>query len=234
MLNNSLYLDAGGYHTLPANLQKGLGTDPTGETQIPGMAPYWRIAMVRPVRSSTIEIGTFGLAADTYPGRDQSAGKDQIVDIGIDSQCQTSIERNDITALVSYIYESENWNASQALGNTSNASDALQNLKVTVDYLFDKTYGGMAQYFDISGDNDPLLYSGSRTGSPDSTGFVLQGNYLPFNKGGGPSFWPRSNLKLSVQYTIYNRFDGARTNYDGLGRKASDNNTLYFETWIAF
>jgi hypothetical protein len=234
LLDNTLYLDAGGYHTLPASFQKDVGVDPTGETQIPGVAPYWRVAVTKPVGSGTLEVGTFGLAANTYPGRDQSAGKDQIVDIGIDSQYQISIERNDITALVSYIYENEKWNASQALGNTSNASDALKNLKVTVDYLFDKTYGGMVQYFAINGQSDPLLYSGSQTGSPDSDGFVLQANYLPFNKGGGPSFWPRSNLKLSVQYTYYNRFDGARTNYDGAGANASDNNTLYFEAWVAF
>jgi hypothetical protein len=90
------------------------------------------------------------------------------------------------------------------------------------------------QYFSIDGNSDPLLYSGSLTGSPRSDGVVLQANYLPFNKLGGPSFWPRSNVKLSLQYTIYNRFDGARTNYDGSGRNARDNNTLYAEAWIAF
>jgi hypothetical protein len=234
MFNNSLYFNAGGYHTLPAHIQKELGTDPAGEAQIPGVAPYWRLAIVRPVGSATLEVGTFGLAANTYPGRDQSAGKDQIVDVGVDSQYQTSIGRNDITALLSYVYEDETWSASQALGNTSNPSDVLKNLKVTVDYLFDKTYGGMVQYFSINGDSDASLYSGSQTGSPNSDGFVLQANYLPFNKGGGPSFWPRSNLKLSVQYTFYNNFDGAKTNYDGAGTNARDNNTLYFEAWVAF
>jgi len=234
MFNNFLYLNAGGYHSLPAHIQKELGTDPAGETQIPGVAPYWRVAVVKTIRSSTLEVGTFGLAANTYPGRDQSAGKDQIVDVGVDSQYQTSIGRNDITAIFSYVYEDATWTASQALGNTSNTSDVLKNLKVTVDYLFDKTYGGMVQYFSVNGDSDAALYSGSQTGSPDSDGFVLQANYLPFNKGGGPSFWPRSNLKLSAQYTIYNRFDGARTNYDGAGANARDNNTLYFEAWIVF
>ncbi|HEV2949606.1 MAG TPA: hypothetical protein VGX70_19670 [Gemmataceae bacterium] len=234
MYNNSVYFNAGGYHTLPASFQNEFGTKPAGESQIPGVAPYWRLAIVRPVGSATLEVGTFGLAANTYPGRDPSAGKDQIVDVGIDSQYQTSIGRNDITALFSYVYEDETWNASQALGNTSNPSDVLKNAKVTVDYLFDKTYGGMVQYFSTSGDSDASLYSGSRTGSPDSDGFVLQANYLPFNKGGGPSFWPRSNLKLSVQYTFYNNFDGAKTNYDGAGANARDNNTLYFEAWIVF
>ena len=32
----------------------------------------------------------------------------------------------------------------------------------------------------------------------------------------------------------YDKFDGARKNYDGAGRNARDNNTLYLETWIAF
>jgi len=37
-----------------------------------------------------------------------------------------------------------------------------------------------------------------------------------------------------LQYTVYNRFDGARTNYDGAGSNARANNTLYAEAWIAF
>jgi hypothetical protein len=59
-------------------------------------------------------------------------------------------------------------------------------------------------------------------------------SYLPFNKGGGPAFWPRSNVKFSLQYVAYNRFNGARTNYDGAGSNARDNNTLYLECWIVF
>ena len=43
-------------------------------------------------------------------------------------------------------------------------------------------------------------------------GYVLQANYLPLNKGTGPAFWPRSNVKLSLQYVIYNRFDGSKSN----------------------
>jgi hypothetical protein len=117
---------------------------------------------------------------------------------------------------------------------TDNASDHLSNFKATISYLHDKTLGATVQYFLIDGSSDPTLYSGSQTGSPTSDGFILQANYLPFNKGGGPAFWPKSNVKLSVQYTIYNRFDGARTNYDGAGANARDNNTLYLEAWIAF
>jgi hypothetical protein len=180
------------------------------------------------------QFGTFGMAANTYPGRDSSAGKDRILDLGLDSQYQLASGASDITAMISWIHERQTWDASSVLGNTSNASDTLWNLKATVNYLYDKTFGATVQYFTINGSSDPLLYPDSQTGSPASDGFVLQANYLPFNKGGGPSFWPRSNVKLSVQYTIYNRFDGARTNYDGAGANARDHNTLYVEAWIAF
>ncbi len=41
-------------------------------------------------------------------------------------------------------------------------------------------------------------------------------------------------IKSSLQYTIYNKFNGAHSDYDGFGRNASDNNTLYFLIWLAF
>jgi hypothetical protein len=235
MIANSLYLDLGGYRTLGAHFQKSVGVDPEGETQITGLAPYWRFAWEKPAGANgRWELGTFGLAAGTHPGRDNSAGRDRIMDLGLDSEYQNSVGLHDLTVLVSYIYEHQSWDASQTLGNTSNTSDHLWTFKASVDYLYDKTYGVSAQYFVIDGDHDALLYPGSLTGSPASDGFVFQLNYLPLNKRGGPAFWPKSNLKLSLQYTLYNRFDGARTNYDGSGRNARDNNTLYLEAWIVF
>jgi len=41
---------------------------------------------------------------------------------------------------------------------------------------------------------------------------------------------------LSKHYpdaTIYDKFDGASSNYDGAGRNASDNNTLFLFLWAA-
>lgn len=234
MIDSSLYADVGAYRMLGSRYQRALGIDPSGQTQIVGAAPYWRIAYTKPVNDATCEVGLFGLAADTYPGRVSSAGKDNITDVGIDSQIQKPVGRSDITAMVTAIYEHDKWGASQALGNTTSGSDSLTEFKGTLDYLWDKTYGCAAQYFVTNGTSDALAYPTSQTGSPDSNGFILQLNYLPLNKGTGPSFWPRSNVKLSLQYVIYNRFDGSVANVDGAGRSARDNNTLLLEAWIAF
>jgi len=234
MVADSYYVDVGAYRTIGASLQRSLGIDPTGETQVTGLAPYWRLAVDRLVGDAHWEFGTFGLATESYPGRDSSAGTDKITDIGFDTQYQVSRGPHDLTAMLSWIYERQTWDASYALGNTSNTSDTLYSFKATVDYLYDKTYGAAVQYFLVDGSSDATLYSGSQTGSPTSDGFIVQLDYFPFNKGGGPKFWPKSNVKFSLQYVVYNRFNGARTNYDGMGSNAQDNNTLYLEAWIAF
>lgn len=234
MIDSSYYVDVGAYRMLGSRYQRALGVDPTGQTEVTGTAPYWRVAYTRPVNDTTCEIGLYGIAADTYPGRDSSAGKDRIVDIGVDSQIQKSFGANDVTVTATAIRERDTWAASQKLGNTSNGSDSLTEFKGTVDYLRDKTYGCAAQYFVTNGSSDALAYSTSQTGAPNSNGFIFSANYLPMNKGTGPAFWPRCNVKISLQYVVYNRFDGSVTNIDGAGRNASANNTLYFETWIAF
>lgn len=234
MIDSKLYVDLGAYKTLSRRVQRALGVDPSGETQVASPAPYGRIAYTRPASGGTWETGAFGLLATTYPGRDASAGADRITDIGVDSEFQKPYGTDDLTVLVTEIYEREHWNASQALGNTANAADSLNEFKASVDYLVDKTYGLAAQYFTINGSTDALAYADSPDASPNSSGFILEVDYLPFNKGEGPAFWPRSNVKFSVQYTDYNRFDGSRANVDGTGRSAKNNNTLYFQAWIVF
>ena len=226
MLSNSVYLELGGYHSLSAPFQSAVGIDPAGEAEVSGLAPYWRLAYTKSAGTQSFEAGLFGIDANTYPGRDKSAGQDSTFDLGVDAQYQVSSGPHDFTGTLSGIYETDSWDASQRLGNTSNKSDHLWSLKANADYLYDKTFGGAVGVFFTDGSHDPALYSESSTGSPLSDGVILQANYLPFNKGGGPSFWPKSNVKFSAQYIIYDRFNG--------NSHASDNNTLYLEAWIVF
>jgi hypothetical protein len=46
------------------------------------------------------------------------------------------------------------------------------------------------------------------------------------------NLWPALPMtQFALQYTFYSRFNGARHNYDGSGRSAADNNTLYLLLW---
>lgn len=234
MLDNHFYFDLAAYRTLGHRLQHALGVDPTGEARIDGAAPYWRFAYTQPLGGATWEIGVFGLDARTFPGRDASAGADRTTDVGIDSMWQKPAGKHDFVALISAIHEHTRSTASQTLGEATSGSGNLTEFKATADYLWDKTYGLAAQYFTTVGSSDSLAHPTSQTGSPNSSGWIFQANFLPLNKRTGPTFWPRSNLKLSLQYVMYRRFDGAVTNIDGAGRRASDNNTLYLEAWIDF
>jgi hypothetical protein len=45
---------------------------------------------------------------------------------------------------------------------------------------------------------------------------------------------PWMNTRISLQYTMYSKFNGASSNYDGSGRNASANNTLYLQAWLMF
>ena len=235
-INNSIYLDVGVYHTLGSGFQNFMGIDPTDQTQVPGVAPYWRLAYSTRDEAATTfwEFGTSGMVAETYPTRINNSGRDQLVDIGFDTQYQTMFGSNDLLAMLSWTHENQRWNASQVLGLSSNATDDLWKAAATIHFLHEKTYGAAVQYFMIDGSQDAILYSGSDKGSPLSDGVILELNWLPLNKSGGPKFWPRSNLKISVQYVIYNHFNGGRSNYDGLGSRASGNNTLFLSAWIAF
>jgi hypothetical protein len=83
-------------------------------------------------------------------------------------------------------------------------------------------------YFNTTGTTDPLLYpsepiAGSASGSPKSSGGIGE---IDFNA------W--QNTRLGVQYTLYNTFNGASTSYDGAGRNASNNNSLFIFAWLAF
>jgi hypothetical protein len=96
------------------------------------------------------------------------------------------------------------------------------------EFHFGNRYTGTFGWFETSGTSDPLLYpqspvSGSANGNPRSAGVIAN-----------LSYWPWQNLQLAAQYTAYTRFNGGSTNYDGSGRDASGNNTLYLVMRVLF
>ena len=45
---------------------------------------------------------------------------------------------------------------------------------------------------------------------------------------------PWYNTRFIAQYTAYNKFNGGKSNYDGYGRNASDNDQLLLGVWVLF
>jgi hypothetical protein len=121
------------------------------------------------------------------------------------------------------------------IGPASNGRDFLRSFNIKSSYYYEQTYGGTIGYFSTRGSIDPLLYGGNSPTytTPDTAGWIGEVDYMPFNHG-GPGFWPWLNMKIGAQYIYYQRFNGGGTNFDGNGRNARDNNTLFLFDWIAF
>ena len=107
-----------------------------------------------------------------------------------------------------------------------NPNDKLHTFKAKATYYFDRKYGGTLGYFATAGSADAGLYGTNGEGNPakpDNSGYIVELDYVPVQY-----------VRLMLQYTAYTKFNGAATNYDGSGRNARDNNTLFLNVWAAF
>jgi hypothetical protein len=250
--NNLIYLEGTVYRTAGSGITKPLGAGTATEQVVDGAAPYWRLALERRWKNHFLTIGMFGMRADIFPSGLRSGPADRFTDIAFDAQYQymgtlgaehmpgqmqmdggqmAKAGKHIITAHATWIHENQDWRAGFPLGNTANPSDFLNTFRMNLNYYYRihlGDIGGSIGYFSTTGRIDRLLYpsipaDGSRTGSPDSNGFVLELGYRPWNK-----------TKVSLQYIIYDKFNGAHSDYDRSGRNASDNNTLYALVWFMF
>jgi hypothetical protein len=226
-INDLVYAEIAGYRTLSRDTLTRLGVDTEGTSAISNVAPYWRLAVEPNWDNNSLEIGMFGMIANVVPQRMVGFGTDRITDIGFDTQYQYIADTFSITARASYIREIQDLSASQALGLASNNSNNLNSFRVSGTFVWGKNerIAITGAYFNTYGSTDALLYSSSAIGSPDSSGWIAEIAYMPFGMN-SPTIWPWFNARIGLQYTWYDKFNGASTNYDGTGRNASDNNTL--------
>jgi hypothetical protein len=234
--NDSIYAEAGAYGSLSRSTLHSLGIG-ADAGDLSGAAPYWRLAWFKDKRKSAYSLGLFGLAAKLHPDFHSGPTNDYL-DMGVDASYQFLGSRAHIfTVNGSYTHEHQKLNASLAAGDANRSSATLQNINLNASYTYKETYGLRLGLFDTWGDRDTALYApapdgGSRTGKPDSNGLILEADWTPFGK---EDSWaaPWANLRVGLQYTLYNQFNGASSNYDGFGRDASDNNTLFLYLWSA-
>ena len=222
--NNSIYAGVSLYRSSQIGQPQPL--DSTAGNVIKNVAPYWRLAWEHNWNTSgnythSFEVGTFGMTQQVYPGGGTplSGATDRYTDYGVDAQYQLLTPgRSSLTVHGMYIHEKQSLDASLP----SQPDNHLNTFAVSAQYYWWETFGPSIGYFDTTGNSNAALY-GSQTASPDSNGWILQWTYLP-----------AANVQLGAQYTLYNKFDGASSNYDGSGRNASDNDTLYLFAWFLF
>jgi len=182
--------------------------------------------------------------------------------MGVDAQYQYILDPHTVTAQMAFMHQQQRYSMN-ALGEAAppyfaadgvtpvaavNSSDTSNTFRAKVSYVYQAKYGGSLGFFNRTGttntlnqtagydssglitSNDPNLtgitsarVTGNLTGSPAARGLTLE------------AFWiPVQYVRVGAQYTAYNKFNGASSNYDGFGRNASNNNTLFLYLWAAY
>src|SRR5574340_12611 len=220
--NDSIYAEAGAYRTLSASALNRIGID--DERVLDSPATYWRLGFFNDIQKQNWSAGLFGLNAALQPDR-TGGPADKYNDIGADASYQFLGTRRHIgTVNARYTHEDQTRNATFAAGDAAKLKGSLNEFQVNASYYYDQTWGVTAGHFAIHGSSDATLYDTS--GSPDSTGYILQADWTPFGK---EDSWgePWASVRLGLQYTMYDKFDGTSSH-------AGDNDTTYLFAWTSF
>lgn len=238
MIDDIVFLEAGAYGSFAKYAQKGMGQwNGVGSTvKIDGGAPYWRIALQKDWKGHYVSLGHFGFRANVQPSGVVASQTDRFTDLGVDFNYQYLANPAHIYEFkASYIREQQELFATfNQLGASERINQQLGFLGLNGSYTYDQTYGVSLGFNHIYGNRDAVLYQTAPTNKPNSEFFTAELDYVPFGKTASAGASSYLNLRFAAQYVAYTRFDGGDKNYDGLGSNASDNNTLYFNTWLSF
>jgi hypothetical protein len=186
----------------------------------------------------------------------------RIKSVGVDAQYQYILDPHTVTAQIAFMRQTINYSANTIANAASpyflsdgvtpvaaaNPSDVTNTLRAKVSYIYQAKYGGSLSFFNLTGTTNTLNQtSGFDTNgqitSTDPLGTGITSTRVSGNLSGNPAtrgytyeaFWlPIQNVRVGVQYTMYDKFNGATDNYDGFGRNARDNNSLFLYVWGAY
>lgn len=205
--------------------------------EINGAAPYARLAYFQDLRKSAFSVGLVGMSA-RLADYGATGPEDKYTDYGVDASYQFLGNRSHVCSVeTAYLHEKQDLKASYDAGGADSANATLNQFTLTGSYYYAQTYGVSARYFNTTGSTDNLRYAPVdeadnfiRKGKPDSSGYMLQADFTPFGK---EDSWnePFANVRVGLQYTAYNKVNGASSNYDGGGRDASDDDNVALFVW---
>lgn len=236
--NDLIYAEVGTYRTADkifSILRAGVPRNGMeGAASIQAGAPYWRLALERQWGAHALSVGNFGLIVHRYPDPANPTGPaDRFSDIGFDAQYQYLADEHRVSTGITSIREKRKWRASfdpEGMASmTDGPSGDVTTSRAYGTYMWRQKYAATLGYFMTRGSRDTMLYdtgeafTGSVAGRPDTTGAMLELAYIP-----------QQNVRLALRYSAYSKFNGAKRDYDGFGRDARDNSTIYFYTWFLY
>ena len=215
-----MYAEVGAYGTADRAFSfMSAGADP--RPQLSGFNnPYWRLALTHEWGPHNLMVGTSGMVARIYDDPTDISDPttiSQFRNVGIDAQYQYILDPHTVTAQLAYMQSQQTYSdmASTALPNPG-LGDTNNVTRAKVSYVYQAKYGGSLSYFNLTG-------STNNQSDPSTNGVTYE------------TFWiPKQNIRVGMQYTVYNAYQGATTNYDGAGRNASDNNSMFLYAWFAY
>ena len=248
-LDRHLYLEAGAYNTLSPWTLARFGNDfGIGSTTSP--APYLRAAYEWDWNNQAAHVGALFMHADVNPPSGtpfqttSAMGADHYTDYAVDASYQYLGDgTHSVTVQGIMTHEDQNLRGTAGAFNAANgtnfgAQSSLNQFRASVSYWYLNTYGLTFGWQRTWGPSNPVLFqpaelTGNNNSKPNSNAFIVEADWVPFGKDGS---WmsPWVNLKLGLQYVAYTQFNGGNTNYDGAGRNAGNNNTLFAFAWMAF
>lgn len=214
-LNQSWYGEAGLYKSATGALHvmaAGLGA--ADVTRLKGTAPYWRLAWNKQWDAYSLMLGAAGMHSKVYDdplNTTDASTTHRFRDLNLDLQLQYLLDPHAFTAQLVVGKERDDYPADLTKTDTSLVRGKLS-------YVYEARYGTSLSVFNFKGTTNPIDLS-----NPGQTGQTLEVFMMPIQ-----------NIRIGAQYTNYNRYNGESHNYDGFGRNASDNNSLFVYLWGAY
>jgi hypothetical protein len=261
--NQSVYAEFGGYTTsrgVASFMSAGLSN--SDRTKLRGVNPYLRLAWNREWGPHGLMIGAAGMLSQIYD--DPLNTSDPTTthhnrDLKLDAQYQYLLDPHAVTAQLVFANNRHRYPDSlanqavtftDAAGNplgTTNAVDTTRLMRAKLSYVYQAKYGGSVALFNLTGTtntaNQTSGYDPGTLNITSDSGAQAPSQRVGGNLSGNPAtrgvtletFWMANQyVRIGAQYTAYNRFNGSSNNYDGFGRNARDNNSLFLYLWAAY
>lgn len=195
---NNLYTELSLYRdTNPFDLNDAV------EVRTQNVSPYWRLALENTLgNGDSLMVGTYGMDLSVIDGTTYTGPTDHYTDVAVDTQYEHSFHDSNrmLSVHASYTNEKQTLDLSHP-----GDSPTLKSTRIDGTYHWGYHTTATLAYAQNNGYDSAF----------DDKAWTAQVSYLPWQ-----------NIKLTLQYTAYNKLAGLS------GSEASDNNTLLLQGWF--